>query len=81
MESTGRISRMRSVYAVEDAVRELAPDELLAARLAQSRPIADEIVGLLEEAQALHRPKSPVRQAIEYMLSRKASFLRPWEDG
>lgn len=75
------LARMREVYAVEDAVRELAPDERLAARLARSRPIADEIVGLLEEAQDLHRPKSPVRQAIEYMLSRKASFLRPWEDG
>lgn len=75
------LSRMRSVYAVEDAVRELAPDERLAARLAQSRPIADEILHLLAEAQDLHRPKSPVRQAIEYMLSRRAAFLRPWEDG
>lgn len=68
------IEKQAKVDKLDDACRHARRAEL-------ARPQLDAIMALLESERDRHLPKSPVRQAIEYVLRRRASFERYLDDG
>ena len=77
------LASMRRLYAVEsEAKREkLDHGRRLALRRERSVPEHDALFALLEANRERHLPKSPVRQAVEYMLTRRRAFTEYLEDG
>ena len=71
------------LYAIEAEAREAGmPHEArLALRAARSRARIEVVMSLLESQRSAHLPKSPVRQAIEYVLTRRAAFEQYLTDG
>jgi transposase len=71
------------LYAVESRASEekLDADQRQALREKLARPQMSVIMTMFESMRDEHLPKSPVRQAIEYVLKRRASFERYFEDG
>lgn len=71
------------LYAVESAATrdELDPEQRRERREEFARPQLDVVFTMLEAARNDYLPKSPVRQAIEYVLTRRASFSRYIEHG
>ncbi len=65
----------------EAAERGLPHDGRRSLREERSRPQLGILFGLLESGRPGHLPKSPVRQAIEYVLVRREAFARCLEDG
>ena len=56
------------LYAVEDGIRNMSPQDRHAVRLEKSTVILDKIKSKLEEHVPGHLPQSPMRQAINYTL-------------
>jgi transposase len=79
----GVLKEIAALYAVEkDATeRGLSHDERASLRDERSWPQLGILFGLLESRRQEHLPKSPVRQAIEYVLSRRDAFARYVDDG
>ncbi len=77
------LAGIAKLYAVEkDATgRGLPPEGRKALRGERSRPQLEHILGLLESRRGEHLPKSAVRIAIEYVLSRRDAFMRYLDDG
>jgi transposase len=77
------LSEIAKLYAVEAEARdgELSPAARKSLRDERSRPQLEVVMELLESQRASHLPKSPVRQAIEYVLTRRAAFSRYLEAG
>jgi transposase len=71
------------LYAVEREAteRRLSHDERRELRERLSRPQLDAVLGLLESRRHEHLPKSPLRQATEYVLTRRGAFSRYLDEG
>jgi len=77
------LTRIAQLYAVEAEAREHDLDfrARAALRAQKSRAPLEALLEFLESKRAEHLPKSPVRGAIEYVLSRRAAFMRYLDDG
>jgi transposase len=77
------LREIAKLYAVEkDATeRGLSPSERKALREESSRPQLERVFGLLESERETHVPKSAVRIAVEYVLTRREAFTRYLDDG
>jgi transposase len=63
------IERIRQLYAIEHEAAEaniLGTAEHLNMRQLRSQPLFDDLVAWVAEQKALHRPKSPIGQALRY---------------
>jgi len=77
------LKEIAKLYAVESeaTARDLSPRERKASRAESSRAQLERVLGLLESNRQIHLPKSAVRIAIEYVLTRREAFSRYLDDG
>lgn len=77
------LKEVAKLYAVEGEARDrgLSHGERRALREERSRPQLELLFGLLESRRQEHLPKSAVRQAVEYVLTRREAFARYLDDG
>lgn len=77
------LDEIGKLYAVESAAtkEKLDAEARRSRREEQSRPQLEKVFVLLESRREVHLPKSPVRTAIEYVLTRRAAFTRYLDDG
>jgi transposase len=77
------MTAIAKLYAVEKEATErgLSHDERKSLREERSRPQLEAIFAMLESGRSEHLPKSPVRQAVEYVLTRREAFSRYLADG
>jgi transposase len=77
------LKEIAKLYAVEKDATERGLDSAGRKRLREdrSRPQLGLIFGLLESKRGAHLPKSAVRIAIEYVLTRREAFTRYLDDG
>jgi len=63
------VSIIRKLYAIEARARDaaLSPDERLALRQAESKPLMDELSAWLKRQLPRARPKSPLGKAVTYL--------------
>jgi transposase len=69
------------LYRVEKQARRLSPEDRLALRQLQSRPILDKLHAYLLEIQAEVLPKSPEGRAVRYALKNWRALIRYSENG
>ena len=79
--ATEALTRIASLYAIEDGVRGTAPEVRLAARHEHSRPIAADLQRFLEARLAQASRKSALADAIRYALTRWDGLIRFLHDG
>ena len=79
--ATEALTRIASLYAIEDGVRGTAPEVRLAARHKHSRPIAADLQRFLEARLAQASRKSALADAIRYALTRWDGLIRFLDDG
>lgn len=77
-EAVARIDRL---FEIERQANGLAPDERLAARAEQSRPLTDDLGSWLRHQQARVSAKSELGRAIAYTLKRWTALTRFLDDG
>lgn len=82
------MQRIAQLYAVEkearppdEPERALSDEQRAALRREKSKPALEDLLAFLESKRDEHLPKSPVRAAIEYVLTRREAFTRYVEDG
>jgi len=75
------LARIKQLYKVEDAARELSSAERLALRLERSVPLLASMKTWLDEQYAKVLPKSALGEAIGYSLSNWPALCRYTEDG
>lgn len=77
------LASMQRLYAVESEAKQNKLDHAQRLALRRERSVAehDALFALLEANRERHLPKSPVRQAVEYMLTRRRAFTEYLEDG
>ena len=75
------IAAYKKLYEIEAKIRGLAPNDKLAVRQAESKPVFDEIVSWAETYKPHEPPASPLGAAIRYMTNHKAALGRFIEDG
>lgn len=77
------MQRIGSLYAIEGDARkqDLNASQRAALRAEKSRAILEDLLKFLEIKRTDHLPKSPVRAAIEYVLSRTRAFTRYLDHG
>jgi transposase len=75
------IAAYKKLYEIEAKIRGLAPDDKLAVRQAESKPVFDEIVSCAEAYKAHETPSSGLGPAIRYMTNHKVALGRFLEDG
>ena len=68
------ISRFRELYRIEDAVRDMSPEQRQAIRTAQAPPVWAEMKQRAEELKPLALPQSLVGKAIRYFLNEYESL-------
>jgi transposase len=73
--------RIAQLYRVEEQARGWSPEERLALRQRESRPVLDKLHGYLLEVQAEVLPKSPEGRAVRYTLNNWTALNRYCEDG
>ena len=75
------MSYFRLLFDIEDQGRELSPEDRLALREKESRPILEKFKSWMDEHLATLRPKHGLRKPIEYMTKRWDSFTKFLESG
>lgn len=75
------IAAYKKLYEIEAKIRGLAPDEKLAVRQVESKPVFDEIVSWAEAYKPHETPSSGLGPAIRYMTNHKVALGRFLEDG
>jgi transposase len=75
------IAAYKKLYEIEAKIRGLAPDEKLAVRQAESKPVFDEIVSWANAYKPHEPPSSGLGAAIRYMTNHKVALGRFLEDG
>jgi transposase len=75
------IAAYKKLYEIEAAIRDRDPAGKLAERVAQSKPIFDEIVAWCLARQPHEPPSSKLGAAIRYMLNHRVALGRFLEDG
>jgi transposase len=74
------IAEIKKLYAIENEIKELEPEERLEARKNRSRPVLDEIKKWLDEQKLYALPKSFIAKAINYSLNNWEALCRYTED-
>ena len=67
-EASAMLALIRKLYEIERRAADLAPEERLILRQAESRPVADAIFALAEEILRKATPRSPLGNAAGYTL-------------
>jgi transposase len=75
------LERIAALYAIEEQIRGLPPDERRAVRQAHSRPLLDALHGWLQQTLATLSQKSAMAKAIRYALTRWVALGRYCDDG
>ena len=75
------LARIRMLYDVEAASRDLSAEERAALRGEQSKPVLNDFESWLQEEKRKTLPKSPIGEAIAYALSNWVALTRYVEDG
>jgi hypothetical protein len=75
------LDRIGALYAVEAAIKGLAPDERRRQRQARSKPVAAELKAWSEEIKPKLSARSELAAAFRYMLSRWLALTRCFDDG
>ena len=69
------------LFALEQALAELTPEERYEKRLEQEKPVLDALLSWANETQAKTAPKSALGRAIHYLLEQWPYLTRYLEDG
>ena len=75
------VRRIDELFEIERSINGCTPDNRLAARREQSRPLVDALETWLREQRDRVSSKSEIAKAINYSLSRWPAFTRFLEDG
>ncbi len=75
------VKRIDALFAIEREINGRPPDERRTVRVAQSKPLVDDLEAWLRAQRGRLPPKSETAKAIDYMLRRWASFAHFLEDG
>jgi transposase len=75
------LTEIQKLYDIEDRAADLSDLQRLALRQAESRPIVERIHAWMKERQQQERPRSVIRQGVNYFLKRWEAFRRFLEDG
>jgi transposase len=70
------LAAYKKLYDIEDKIRDLEPDEKLAARQEQSKPVFDELVAWAQTHQPYEPPASKLGEAIRYLLNQHVALGR-----
>lgn len=79
--ATATVERMKDLWAVEDQVRGMTPDDRSAARRQSSAPVVAELFALWEKELRLISGKLKLAKHIRYALERRANFELFLADG
>lgn len=71
----------KKLYQIEAEIRDKDANAKLAARQARSKPVFDELLAWCRTYQASEPPKSPLGEAIRYMLNHQDALGRFLENG
>jgi transposase len=71
----------QQLYNLEDRAREITPEDRRALRQAEALPILARMKARFDEVRPTLRPTSKLAEAIDYVLSRWAAFVRYTSDG
>lgn len=75
------LTEIQKLYDIEDRARELSHEQRLTLRQTESRPIVERIHTWMEERQRKERPRSTIRQGVNYFLKRWLAFTRFLDNG
>jgi transposase len=75
------IAAYKKLYEIEAKVRDQDPDERLAIRKAESKPVWDELGAWCEVYRPHEPPSSPLGEGIRYLLNHREALGRFLEDG
>jgi transposase len=81
-EAAEVMGQMRRLFHLESTLqeREARPEEVLATRQAESRPIVEALFGRLGQLAPEALPRSPLGEACTYALNQQAALMRFLED-
>jgi transposase len=80
-EATEIMARIARLYKVEDACRQMSPEDRCRFRQERAKPIIDGIFERLEELKVATLPSEPLRKAINYALNQRKALYRYLDDG
>jgi transposase len=80
-QATWILREIQKLYDIEDRARDMSDAARFVLRQAESRPIVDRIGQWLRERSEKERPRSALRQGVNYFLNRWTAFTRFLEDG
>jgi transposase len=75
------IAAYKKLYEIEAKVRDLADEERLKIRQAESKPVWDEICAWCDSYKPHEPPSSKLGEAIRYLTNHRVAFGRFLEDG
>lgn len=75
------IAAYKKLYEIEDEIRDRDPDERLAVRQKESRPVFDELIAWARVHQTFEAPSSKLGEAIRYLLNHHVALGRFLEAG
>lgn len=75
------IAAFRTLYDVEDGVRDADPDRRRDERQRRSKPVYDEIVSWCRTYQPVEPPSSLLGKGIQYLLNHHLALMRFLDDG
>jgi transposase len=75
------IAAYKKLYEIEAKIRDQEPDEKLATRRAESKPVWDELVAWCDTYKPHEPPSSPLGAAIRYLMNHKDALGRFLADG
>jgi transposase len=80
-EATEIMARIAQLYKVEDACRQLSPQDRRRVREESTKPIIDGIFARLKELKVSTLPSEPLTKAIDYALNQRQALCRYLDDG
>ena len=75
------IAAFRTLYDVEDAVREADPDQRLEERQRRSKPTYEELLRWCKKYHPLEPPSSLLGAALRYLINHQLALMRFLDDG
>lgn len=75
------LAAYKKLYEIEEKIRDLADEEKLAVRQAESKPVFDELIKWCTTYAPHEPPSSPLGAAIRYMTNHKDALGRFLKDG
>ena len=80
-EATEMLALIRRLYQIEDSARDLTNDRRVAIRREKAQPVILHIVDRAEQMRPGALPKSPLGQALTYLLNQKTALQCYLQDG